>query len=629
MKDVVYFRQPVAVAVADTFERARAAAQAVRVDFEESEGAFDFHQSLGSAKPPESDLHGAFVIHSEQGDITKAIAGAAASVDEVWTTPSQCHSAMEPHASVAAWEEDRLTLYGSYRSPVTTRNQLASALGISPSKVRVLSPFVGGGFGSKLGVMPEAVAAAIAAQKVGFPVKVVMARQHVFDVVGRRPETWQRVRLGADAQGTLTAISHETITSQLEGGTFFEPAGIATHFLYSGVDRLIDHKLVRLNKVPGISMRAPGEAVGQLALECAMDELAHTLQIDPVEMRIRNEPAKHPEQGIPFSSRSLRECLAIGAERFGWSFRNKTPGTLRDGEWLVGQGMAVAARGNLFGPSKAAVAIDTDGRAVVKTEMTDIGTGTYTVLAQIVSDLLGLPLTSIDVCLGDTDDPASAGSGGSWGAATSGSAVYAACQGLREKLASAAGFQVEEVTFAGGCLQFQGTRRPIKEVIGKGLAVTGSVDAGKALKDFSQASYGAHFCEVRVSAITGETRVTRWNSVFAAGRILNRKTATSQCIVGIGGALTEELVHDVRTGKVVNRDLGEYHVPAHADIPDNDILLLEERDCASNPLLSKGMGELGISGSGAAVANAVFNATGIRMRDFPITLDKLLPHLPK
>jgi xanthine dehydrogenase YagR molybdenum-binding subunit len=632
VKEVVYFRQPIAVVVADTFERARAAAGAVRVEFESVDGVYDFKKGLESAEPPTNDFGGLFAIHTEQGEIDKAFAQAAACVNEVWTTPSQSHTPMEPHASIAIWAEDRVSVYGSYQAPAVTRDQLATSLGIDAERVRVESPFVGGGFGSKLGVMPEAVAAAIASREVGRPVKVVMARQHVFDFTGRRAETRQRIRLASHADGRLTAVSHEVITSQLEGESFFEPAGIATHFLYAGRNRMIDHKVVRLNKLLSISMRAPGEAVGQLALECAMDELAEKLDIDPVALRIRNEPRRHPELGLPFSSRSLTECLTIGAERFGWAQRNRKPGSLKDGEWLIGHGMAVAARGNLFSPGKARVAIGGDGRVTVTTEMTDIGTGTYTILAQIASSLLGVPLEHVAVKLGDTDDPTSAGSGGSWGAATSGSAVYAACEMLRVMLASVAGCMAEDAIFADGHIEANDIRRPLAELVGNGLEAEGSVEAGKTTESFSQASYGAHFCELRVNAVTGETRIARWNSVFAAGRILNIKTATSQCIggivFGIGGALTEELVHDVRTGKVVNRDLGEYHVPAHADIPDLDVLLLDERDHAANPLFAKGIGELGISGSGAAVANAIYNATGIRIRDYPITLDKLLPALP-
>lgn len=632
VEDIAYFGQPIGVVVAETFEQARAAALSIEIECAGEDGVFDMMAALDTAEPPTDDIFGLFLIHTEQGDVDAAMAGATATIDAVWTTPSHSHAAMEPHAAVAIWEGNRLTLDASYQSPVTSRDQLATVLGVEAAQVRIRSPFVGGGFGGKLGLMPEAAAAAIAAQQIGRPVKIAMARQTVFETTGRRPATHQHVRLGADARGRLTAIAHETITDQLAGEVFFEPAGIATHLLYAGKNRMVDHKVVRVNKLLAVSMRAPGEAAGQLALECAMDELAERLGLDPVELRLRNEPVRHPELDIPFSSRALADCLRIGADRFGWQSRNLVAGGRRDGEWLIGHGMAASVRGNLFGPSTARVAIGGDGRVSIETEMTDIGTGTYTVLAQIAADLLGVPIERIAVQLGDTNAPRSAGSGGSWGAATAGSAVYAACGKLRAMLAAAAGVPPESATFAEAALIVNGVHRPLTELVGKSLVAEGSVAPGASNERFSQAAYGGHFCEVRVHAVTGETRVSRWNSVFAAGRILNTKTATSQAIggivFGIGAALTEELIHDPRTGKVVNRDLGEYHVPVHADIPAIDVLFLDERDHAANPLLVKGVGELGTCGSGAAVANAIYNATGIRVRDFPITLDKLLPGLP-
>lgn len=632
VNEVAYFGQPVGLVVADSFERARAAALCVRISFESAPGVFDMTAALDTAQPPLDDIFGLFLIHTEHGDVARAASEAAALIDAVWQTPSQSHAAMEPHASVAIWRDGQLTLHGSYQSPVVTRDQLATVMELPAEKVRVVSPFVGGGFGGKLGVMPEAVAAAIAARQLGRPVKVVMTRQQVFEITGRRPATYQRVRLGADAGGRLTVIQHDTITDQLAGEVFFEPAGLATHLLYAGPNRQVDHKVVRTNKLLGVSMRAPGEAVGQLALECAMDELAEKLDIDPIELRLRNEPELHPELGIPYSSRALVACLKEGATRFGWDARNTRPGSRRDGEWLIGHGMSAAARGNLFGPSRARVRIEGDGRVSVETEMTDIGTGTYTILSQIVADLLGVPLAQIEVRLGDTADPASAGSGGSWGATTSGSAVYAACGELRARLAAAAGVAVDAIVLKDGMLMAPGVERPIAELVGNGLAVDGVAEPGESNTRFNQTSYGAHFCEVKVHAVTGEVRVMRWTSVFAAGRILNLQTATSQAIggvvLGIGGALTEELIHDPRSGKVVNRDLGEYHVTVHADIPAIDVHFHDERDSVANPLLAKGVGELGVCGAGAAVANAIYNAVGVRVREFPITLDKLLPALP-
>jgi xanthine dehydrogenase YagR molybdenum-binding subunit len=632
VEDVAYFGQPIGVVVAESFEQARAAALCIRIEHAAEPGVFDMDAALDTAEPPTNDIFGLFLIHTEQGDVDAAMAEAKASVDAIWMTPSHSHSAMEPHAAVAVWEGDRLTLHASYQSPVTSRDQLATVLGIEADKVRIRSPFVGGGFGGKLGLMPEAVAAAIAAQQIGRQVKVAMTRQNVIETTGRRPATHQRLRLGADAAGKLTAIGHETITDQLEGEMFFEPAGIATHSLYAGANRVVDHKVVRVNKLLGVSMRAPGEAAGQLALECAIDELAERLGVDPIELRIRNEPPTHPEEDKPFSTRALVDCMRTGAERFGWDARNRVPGAMRDGEWLVGRGMAASSRGNLFGPTAARVSIGADGRVVVESEMTDIGTGTYTILTQIVADLLGVSIDRIEVRLGDTDDPRSAGSGGSWGAATAGSAVYAACEKLRAALIAAVGIDVNEATFADDALIVRGERYPIAGLVGEGLSVEGNVEPGESNAKYDQNAYGAHFCEVRVNAVTGETRLSRWNSVFAAGRILNPRTATSQAIggivFGIGAALTEELIHDPRTGKVVNRDLGEYHVPVHADIPAIDVLFLDERDPLANPLMIKGVGELGTCGAGAAVANAIYNATGVRVRDFPITLDKLLPGLP-
>ncbi|WP_315764889.1 xanthine dehydrogenase family protein molybdopterin-binding subunit [Sphingomonas sp. Y38-1Y] len=632
VEDVAYFGQPIGVVVAESFEQARAAALCIGIEHAAEPGVFDMEAALDTAEPPTNDIFGLFLIHTEQGDVDAAMAEAKASVDAIWTTPSHSHSAMEPHAAIAVWEGDRLTLHASYQSPVTSRDQLATVLGIEADKVRICSPFVGGGFGGKLGLMPEAVAAAIAAQQIGRPVKVAMTRQNVIETTGRRPATHQRLRLGADAAGKLTAIGHETITDQLEGEMFFEPAGIATHSLYAGANRVVDHKVVRVNKLLGVSMRAPGEAAGQLALECAVDELAERLGVDPIELRILNEPLTHPEEGKPFSTRALVDCMRTGAERFGWDARNRVPGATRDGEWLIGHGMAASSRGNLFGPTAARVSIGAGGRVVVESEMTDIGTGTYTILTQIVADLLGVSIDRIEVRLGDTDDPRSAGSGGSWGAATAGSAVYAACEKLRAALIAAVGIDVNEATFADDALIVRGERYPIAELVGEGMSVEGNVEPGESNAKYDQTAYGAHFCEVRVNAVTGETRLSRWNSVFAAGRILNPRTATSQAIggivFGIGAALTEELIHDPRTGKVVNRDLGEYHVPVHADIPAIDVLFLDERDPLANPLMIKGVGELGTCGAGAAVANAIYNATGVRVRDFPITLDKLLPGLP-
>ncbi|MES2754900.1 MAG: xanthine dehydrogenase family protein molybdopterin-binding subunit [Pseudomonadota bacterium] len=630
VKEVVYFGQPVAIVVAESFEAARDAAARLKIDYTVKEGRYDFEALKGEHDTPRpSD---STPPHFKQGKFAEAFAAAAVRVDATFTTPSQNSAAMEPHASTAFWADGQLTVFGAYQMVAQDQQSLAKALGVSAKKVRIVSRYVGGGFGSKLGIAPEAVAAAIAARQLDRPVKCVMARQQVFDATVRRSNTEQRVRLGADAHGRLTAIGHETLVSNLDGDDFFEPAGLSTHFLYAGENRLITHDIVRLNQTLSGSMRAPGEAVGMLALEGAIDELAELAGIDPIALRKRNDPECDPEKNIPYSSRNLTRCLDEGAAKFGWAQRDPRPGTRREGEWLIGTGVAAAARSHMTMQSSASVKLGADGRATVETDMTDIGTGTYTILTQIAAELLGLPVDRVTTKLGDTDLPPSAGSGGSWGAGAAGSSVYLACEALREQLAKAMEVSVEALTLKDGYATALNRRVAIADLVGDGLEATGEIKPGKQDKETTQASYGAHFAEVAVNAVSGEVRVRRFLGVFAAGRILNAKTARSQCLggitFGIGAALSEDLVHDTRTGKIVNRDLAEYHLPVNADVPQIEVEFLEERDVHANPLQSKGIGELGISGAGAAIANAIWHATGVRVRDYPITLDKLLNGLP-
>jgi xanthine dehydrogenase YagR molybdenum-binding subunit len=379
-------------------------------------------------------------------------------------------------------------------------------------------------------------------------------------------------------------------------------------------------------------MRAPGESVGLMALECAMDELAEKLDLDPIELRIRNEPSEDPEKHIPYSSRHLIACMQEGARRFGWDKRNPKPGQLRDGRWLVGIGMAAATRGNPLLLSKANVRLDPNGTCTVRMAMTDIGTGTYTILSQIAAEMLGLPTERVQVELGDTSFPQAAGSGGSWGAGSSGSALFEACNALREKLARTAGMDPATARFSNGSIASGEQSRKLTDLVGAGMDADGEIRPGRNNKDFSQQSYGAHFAEVGVDADTGEVRLRRMLGVFTAGRVLNAKTARSQAIggmvFGVGAALHEEMALDPRFGFFVNHDLAEYHVPVHADIPAIEAIFLPELDDRSNPLKSKGVGELGICGAGASIANAVYNACGVRIREYPITLDKLLSGLP-
>ncbi|MFD2237020.1 xanthine dehydrogenase family protein molybdopterin-binding subunit [Aureimonas populi] len=627
--EITHYGQPLCLVVAESFEAARDAARLVKVDVEYREGAYDLEANRHKAYDPGDDMG-----EMRKGEFEKAFAEAEVTFDATYTTPSQSHSAMEPHACVAHWTGDELTLHGCYQLIAKNVGQLAKALNVSASKVHIKAPYIGGGFGGKLGIGPEAVYASIAAKELGRPVKVALTRQQVYQATNRRSDTIQRIRLGATKDGRITAIAHDTIGSNSPGDDFIEPAGISTVFLYEGDNRLITHRKVDLDLLLSASMRAPGEAVGMLSLENAMDEMAEKLGLDPIEFRKRNEPRKDPQQGLPFSSRMLLECMDEGARRFGWADRPKRPGERREGEWLIGYGMSAASRKNLLQQSSAKVTLNADGSVGVETDMTDIGTGTYTILQQIAAEMLGLPVEKVAVKLGDSASPQAAGSGGSWGANSSGSSVYVACQGIVEKIAGKLGVSLDDLTLKDGTAIAGNRQTALAELLkGEPIEVTGTFKPGKAFKETHQASYGAHFCEVAVNSVTGETRVRRLLTVGAAGRILNEKTARSQCyggqIFGIGAALTEELVVDPRSGLFVNHDLAEYHVPVNADVPQLEVVLLEERDRYASPLAGKGIGELAISGVGAAVTNAIYNACGVRVRDYPMTLDKVLKGMPR
>lgn len=624
--DITYFGQPVALVVGETFEAARHGAQKLKLTIQAAEDV------VVSPEDPNVKIDTPKSKQSVMGDLDKAMRDARHTVDETYTTPGHVSAAMEPHASVASWKDGRLTLHGSYQMLHFNRSELADALGISENEVRILAPYVGGGFGSKLGISPEGVAAAIASKELGAPVAVAMTRQNVFEMTLLRSETRQRIRLAADADGRLIGIGHQALVSNVPGEKFSEPVTQATPFLYAGENRVIGHRIARIHRTPTGSVRAPGESVGLTALEIAMDELAHVAGIDPVELRLRNIPDRDPSQDIPFSSHKLAEALTQGAERFGWSARNAMPGQTRDGEWLIGMGMASAVRVNMLIESKARVTLSPDGKASVETDMTDIGTGTYAVLTQLAAEMLGLPIARVDTRLGDTDYPPASGSGGSFGAASSGTAVFLACEEIRSRLSSKLDCAPEDLTLKDGHAIVGNRRTPIEDVLdGEYLSAEGHVEPGKAEDKVRQATYGSYFAEVAVNSVTGETRLKRMLGVFAAGRILNAKTARSQCLggmtFGIGMALTEELLHDDRDGHIVNRDFAEYHLPVNADVPQIEVLLLEERDAWANPLHAKGIGELGICGAAASIVNAIYNATGVRMRDLPATLDKVLEGL--
>jgi xanthine dehydrogenase YagR molybdenum-binding subunit len=598
--EVLHFGFPVAFVIAETFEQARAAAYQVEVDYLSAPGEYDLHAAAPRAENPGRVSSGE-PADSAVGDLEGAFAAAPVKVDARYTTPHQHQAPMEPHATMAVWEGSKLTVHTSAQLTTSPEEGLARTFNIPKENVRIITRYVGGGFGSKLPYFSDATLAAIGARMLRRPVKVAMTRPQMFHATTHRTASEQRVRLGADRDGRLIAYGQDALTHCARFDIYTEPVCIAARMLYAAPNRLTRHRRVKLDLPRADSMRAPGDAIGLIALECAMDELAEALGLDPVELRLRNDTQTAPENKRPFSSRHLARALREGASRFGWSKRVAKPASLRDRQWLVGLGMASAIRGDQLMSASARARLANDGRLTVELAMTDIGTGSYTILTQIAAETMELPVDRVTVLLGDTRYPPTAGSGGSFGSATSGAAVLEACRKLKAGLASG-----------------------LKEA--KGSVTPAALDAG-----YSHASFGAHFAEVGVDRDTGEVRVRRMLGVFAAGRILNAKTARSQMLGGmtwgIGAALTEGNYVDSRYGSFVNQDLANYHVPTNADVGNMDVVFLDETDPHGSPLGSKGIGELGICGAGAAVLNAIYNATGARIRDVPATLDKLLATL--
>lgn len=635
---VEYFGQSVAFVVAETFEAAREAALAIRVDYEAEPAVVDFDASLDQADQPpgEDDVR--------VGDFEAAFAEAPVKLDETYTSPIQNHVQMEPVATVAWWEGEKVTVHTSIQMVKGGQHALAETLAIPSANVHLLTRYIGGGFGGKGQPYDDLTLSALAARELGRPVKVAYTRQQMFHGTVHRPATIQRVRLGATPDGRLTAFALDGFTHCARHATFTEHFANFARSLYAAPNRLTGHRLVKLDLVGAGPMRAPGEASGMLSLECAMDELAERLGLDPIELRLRNEPDADPETGKPFSVRQLARCMTEGAQTFGWDRRNPTPGQIRDGRWLVGMGMAAAIRGNFLLPAKAGVRIGPDGAVLLRQGMTDIGTGTYTILAQVTAETLGVPLHQVSVEIGDSDFPPAPGSGGQFGAATATSAAFQATMNLRKALAQLAvndpaspvhGEDPEALTFSDGAILFANRGERLSDLVARtapeGVYVEGEIAPAADARQWSQHTYGAHFAEVGVDPDTGEVRLRRMYGVFAAGRILNQKLAMSQItggmIWGVGTALHEVNEVDPRYGSLMGQDMAGYHVPAHADIVDLSAAFLDEADDKANPLGIKGVGELGISGAGAAIANAVYNACGVRVRDYPLTPPKVLAGL--
>ncbi len=606
--NVAYRGQIVALTVAETLEAAREAAGVVRVEY--AAEAHDVALSVDHPKlyTPEK-VNPNFPSETSEGDVDGALAAAAVVVDETYSTPAEHNNPMEPHATLAVWSGGDLTLYDSTQGAPRARDAIAGVFDLPPERVRVISPHVGGGFGSKGTPRPTVIAAAIAARHVDRPVKLTATRQQMFTFVGYRTPTIQRVRLGADAGGRLQAIDHVAYEQTSTIREFAEQTTVPTRMMYASANRRTGHRLAALDVPTPSWMRAPGETPGMYALECAMDELAIACGLDPIELRARNEPEIDPETGLPFSSRGLQECMRLGAERFGWESRDPAPGVRRDGRWLVGTGVASSTYPARRMPSSAFARALPDGTFVVGIGAADIGTGARTVLLQVAADTLEVPPERITMEIGDSALPFAMLAGGSMGTTSWGSAVVRACEAVRAKLGEHGG-----------------------DVPGEGVeAHVDTTDEVQAQEKLARHAFGAQFCEVRVDAATGEVRVSRMLGVFGCGRILNPLTARSQFIggmtQGISMALHEESVLDLEFGDYLNHDFAQYHVPVFADIEDIEATWIDEEDPHLNPMGAKGVGEIGIVGTAAAVANAVHHATGVRVRDLPIRLDRVLEGL--
>jgi xanthine dehydrogenase YagR molybdenum-binding subunit len=634
--EIQHYHQAIGVVVAETFEQARDAAAKIRVNYARQAGRFDLAAEAPNAKLVGGDSSEGSASRPEDrvGDFEGAFASAPVKIDATYTTPDESHAMMEPHATTAAWEGDKLTVWTSNQMIAWSKRDLAKTLGIPAENVRLVSPFIGGGFGGKLFIRADVVLAALGAKAARRPVKLALTRPLVANNTTHRPATIQRIRIGAERDGKITAVAHESTSGNLQGGRP-ETAVSQTKLFYAGANRLTALRLAVLDLPEGNAMRAPGEAPGLMALEIAMDEMAEKLGMDPVNFRIINDTQvdpQHPER--PFSQRQLVQCLRTGAERFGWGQRSATPGQRREGRWLVGMGMAAGFRNNLVMKSGARVRLDSRGNVTVETDMTDIGTGSYTIIAQTAAEMMGVPLDKVTVRLGDSSFPVSAGSGGQWGGNSSTAGVYAACMKLRDAVVQRLGFNSAEAAFADGQVRAGNRSAPLGQAAGTdGLVAEDQIEYGDLAKRYQQSTFAGHFVEVAVDAATGETRVRRMLAVCAAGRILNPKSARSQVIgamtMGVGAALMEELAVDKRLGFFVNHDLAGYEVPVHADIPHQEVIFLDEADPISSPMKARGVGELGICGVGGAIANAIYNATGVRVRDYPITLDKLIERLPQ
>lgn len=635
---ILYNAQPIALVVAETFEQARYAARLVKPTYDTERPVSRVEDVLDKAFDPPRRAP------EPRGKPVEALAAAPVKIEAVYTIPIEHHNPMEPHAAIAFWEGDRLTIFDKTQGVNVVRQHLAAAFAVPADNVTVTSPFVGGAFGSSLrpNYYPALVAAA--AREIKRPVKLVYTRTQMFTGHGYRPYTWQKIALGAEKNGKLTAMIHEAVKN---ASTFKDWTDGTTEFarsLYACPNADTPNRIVKTDLSTPESMRAPGAVSGIFALECAMDELAYALKIDPLELRLVNFTDVHPDSGKPYSSKALRECYRLGAEKFGWSKRKPEPRSMRDGRLLVGWGMATGVWGAFQQPASASVTLRADGTAHVTSATSDIGPGTYTVMTLIAAEYLGLAAEKVKFELGDTRFPQAPVQGGSFTTASVGTAIYGAAQTIKTKLLELANRDAssplrtakpEDVELLDGKLQSKSDSRQSVNVadVMRRNGVTELVDVHDAKpsperENYATGAHGAQFVEVKVDPSLGTVQVTRVIEVSACGKIMNPKTSHSQelggIVWGIGMALQEATEVDHRYARIMNPNLQHYHVPVNADVLDYETIFVEEDDTIVNPLGVKGMGELGLVGIPAAIANAVFHATGKRIRDLPITPDKLL-----
>lgn len=639
----IYFNdQPIAIVVADTLERAKYAARLVKAQYAAEEHKTNFEANKQNGFLPTQAKRNP---KSAQNDYDRGQPNgyqtAPVKLEAEYRHPSEMHNPMELQSIIAHWEApDRLTVYDKVQAVKGTQRAFAKEWGLPEENVKVIATFVGGAFGNGLHNWPHETAAIIAAKKVGRPVKLMLTREQMFTMVGYRPQTWQRIGIGATRDGKLVGITHESVGQTSSYEEFTESVLQQTRMMYVCPNVSTRYRILGLDISTPIWMRGPGEATGAFALESAMDELAHLLNLDPIEFRLRNYSDVDPDNNKPWSTKYLKECYQMGAERIGWNKRQMKPGSVRDGDWYVGYGMGVGTFGANRRGAKASARLLANGNVVFRSATTDIGPGTGTVMVQIGADALGLPPERVIFELGNSTFPDAPSQGGSATVASVGSAVVAASAALKQQLqqlggAAFASAKPEDIQLGKGHISLANNPSAkvayadlIKQNNGKEVEIIAEAKPGNERQQYSMYSFSVHFAEVRVHAMTGEVRVSKMVSCADAGTIANHKTAGSQMIGGavggIGMALTEGAVMDDRFGRYVTKDLAEYHVPVHADAPHIDVAFVDKPDLIVDPMGTKGIGEIAIIGVAPAIANAIFNATGKRLRDLPITPDKLL-----